>query len=163
MAEATAPAGAWKDGRFYFPARVYYEDTDAGGIVYYANYLKFAERARTEFLRVIGFNQQPGLEADERAGFVVRHCEIDYRAPAVLDDLLEVSCEVKEFGGASAVICQEIVRNGQVLVSLEVKVVYVLLKNKRPARIPAELAEKCAAAGKRCPGRAFGQKRRRSG
>ena len=67
MAEATAPAGAWKDGRFYFPARVYYEDTDAGGIVYYANYLKFAERARTEFLRVIGFNQQPGLEADERA------------------------------------------------------------------------------------------------
>ena len=128
MAEATAPAGAWKDGRFYFPARVYYEDTDAGGIVYYANYLKFAERARTEFLRVIGFNQQPGLEADERAGFVVRHCEI--------------SCEVKEFGGASAVICQEIVRNGQVLVSLEVKVVYVLLKNKRPARIPAELAEK---------------------
>ena len=99
-------------------------------------------RARTEFLRVIGFNQQPGLEADERAGFVVRHCEIDYRAPAVLDDLLEISCEVKEFGGASAVICQEIVRNGQVLVSLEVKVVYVLLKNKRPARIPAELAEK---------------------
>jgi len=72
----------------------------------------------------------------------VRHCEIDYKAPAVLDDLLEVSCEVKEFGGASAVICQEIVRNGQVLVSLEVKVVYVLLKNKRPARIPAELAEK---------------------
>ena len=142
MAEATAPAGAWKDGRFYFPARVYYEGTDAGGIVYYANYLKFAERARTEFLRVIGFNQQPGLEADERAGFVVRHCEIDYRAPAVLDDLLEISCEVKEFGGASAVICQEIVRNGQVLVSLEVKVVYVLLKNKRPARIPAELAEK---------------------
>lgn len=163
MAEATAPAGAWKDGRFYFPARVYYEDTDAGGIVYYANYLKFAERARTEFLRAVGFNQQPGLAADERAGFVVRHCEIDYKAPAVLDDLLEVSCEVKEFGGASAVICQEIVRNGQVLVSLEVKVVYVLLKTSGRQGFRRNWRKKCAAAGKRCPGRAFGQKRRRSG
>ena len=140
--EVLPPQGRFYGPVFAFPVRVYYEDTDAGGIVYYANYLKFAERARTEFLRAIGFNQQPGLEADERAGFVVRHCEIDYRAPAVLDDLLEISCEIKEFGGASAVVYQEIVRDGQVLVCLEVKVVYVLLKNKRPVRIPAELAEK---------------------
>lgn len=147
MTELTAPAGVWKNGKFYFPARVYYEDTDAGGIVYYANYLRFAERARTEYLRAIGFDQQPGLEADQRAGFVVRHCEIDYKAPAVLDDLLAVSCEVVEFGGASAVIRQEVMRGDQLLVSLEVKVVYVLLKNKRPARIPAELAEKMGQSG----------------
>ncbi len=137
-----APAGVFADGKFYFPARVYYEDTDAGGIVYYANYLKFAERARTEFVRALGMSQQENLAAEERAGFVVRSLNADYKAPAVLDDLLTVSCEVTELGGASAVMHQEILRGDEVLVSLDVKVVYVLLKNKRPARIPAALAEK---------------------
>ena len=125
-----APAGVFADGKFYFPARVYYEDTDAGGIVYYANYLKFAERARTEFVRALGMSQQENLAAEERAGFVVRSLNADYKAPAVLDDLLTVSCEVTELGGASAVMHQEILRGDEVLVSLDVKVVYVLLKNK---------------------------------
>ncbi len=139
MPEINAPQGKFVEGKFYFPVRIYYEDTDAGGIVYYANYLKFAERARTEFIRAVGFNQQEQLNSDERAGFVVRHCEIDYQAPAMLDDLLTVSCEISEFGGASATMHQEIRRGEQLLVTLDVKVVYVLLKNKRPSRIPNEL------------------------
>ena len=74
-----APAeGEMTDGEFLFPVRVYYEDTDAGGIVYYANYLKFAERARTEYLRYLGKCQKEDLEGNERTGWVVRHCEIDY-------------------------------------------------------------------------------------
>lgn len=139
MPEINAQQGIFVEGKFYFPVRIYYEDTDAGGIVYYANYLKFAERARTEFIRAVGFNQQEQLNSDERAGFVVRHCEIDYQAPAMLDDLLTVSCEISEFGGASATMRQEIRRGDQLLVTLDVKVVYVLLKNKRPSRIPNEL------------------------
>ena len=139
MPEVTAPQGQFVDDVFYFPARVYYEDTDAGGIVYYANYLKFAERARTEFLRALNFNQQPGLENDDRAGFVVRHCEIDYRTPAVLDDLLNISCKITEMGGASCAIHQEIMRVDDVLAVVDVKVVYITLKNKRPSRIPSEL------------------------
>jgi len=148
MTEISAPQGKFEQGKFFFPARVYYEDTDAGGIVYYANYLKYAERARTEFIRALGVRQQDALETETRAGFVVRHCEVDYRAPAVLDDVLSVSCEVTEFGGASATMHQEIRRGGELLVTVDVKVVYVLLKNKRPARIPADLKarieEKCA-------------------
>lgn len=139
MPEINAQQGIFVEGKFYFPVRIYYEDTDVGGIVYYANYLKFAERARTEFIRAVGFNQQEQLNSDERAGFVVRHCEIDYQAPAMLDDLLTVSCEISEFGGASATMHQEIRRGDQLLVTLDVKVVYVLLKNKRPSRIPNEL------------------------
>lgn len=82
--KAIAPAGGeFKDNDFLFPVRVYYEDTDAGGIVYYANYLKFAERARSEFIRALGVRQQDELEADDKAGFVVRHCEMDFQAPAV--------------------------------------------------------------------------------
>ena len=95
MPQITAPQGKLIDNVFYFPARVYYEDTDAGGVVYYANYLRFAERARTEFIRSLGFEQQEGLQAD-RTAFVVRHCEVDYRAPAVLDDLLCISCQITE-------------------------------------------------------------------
>lgn len=139
MSQVMPPQGKFVDNVFYFPARVYYEDTDAGGIVYYANYLKFAERARTEFLRALNFNQQQGLEADEHAGFVVRHCEIDYRSPAVLDDLLSISCQITELGGASCTIHQEIMRADEILVVLDVKVVYITLKNKRPTRIPSEL------------------------
>lgn len=139
MSQITPPQGRFVDDVFYFPARVYYEDTDAGGIVYYANYLKFAERARTEFLRALDFNQQSGLESDDRAGFVVRHCEIDYRSPAVLDDSLIISCQIIEIGGASCTIHQEIMRDDKAIVVLDVKVVYVSLKNKRPVRIPPEL------------------------
>lgn len=133
------------DGIFALPIRVYYEDTDAGGIVYYANYLRFAERARTEYIRALGFVQQKGLEADEKVGFAVRHCEIDYKAPAVLDDALIVTCELTELKGASAAMHQKIYRGDEVLVTLDVKIVCLNLAKKRPVRMPAELAAKMAS------------------
>ena len=127
---------------FVLPVRIYYEDTDAGGVVYYANYLKFAERARTELLRYIGFgNQQEILEKD-RFAFMVRNVEADYRAPAVLDDLLTVSCETIEQTGATVTLLQQIRRGDDLLVEIKVKAVYVSLEKRRPMRIPSELTEK---------------------
>ena len=132
---------------FVFPVRIYYEDTDAGGVVYYANYLKFAERARTEFLRYIGFgNQQEILEKD-RFAFMVRHVEADYKAPAVLDDLLTVSCETIEQTGATVTLLQQIKREEDILVEIKVKAVYVSLEKRRPMRMPADLIEKMKNIG----------------
>ncbi len=131
------------DGTYNLPVRVYYEDTDAGGIVYYANYLKFAERARTEYLRALGLEQNTDLAADQKIGFAVRHCEIDYRKPAVLDDLLNVSCKISELGGASCTMHQEISRaDGLLLVCMEVKVVCMNLSKMRPVRLPENLTQK---------------------
>lgn len=138
----SATVGEIKDNKFLFPVRVYYEDTDAGGIVYYANYLKFAERARTEYIRALGVRQQDALETEDKFAFVVRHCEVDYQAPAVLDDELVVSCQVVEIGGASCTMHQEIMRADKLLVTIDVKAVYVSLKNRRPVRIPKELSLK---------------------
>ncbi len=135
-------AGEFQDNAFLYPIRIYYEDTDAGGIVYYANYLKFAERARTEFVRALGCRQQDDLECDNKGGFVVRHCEIDFQAPAVLDDELTVRTRVTDLSGASATMFQEIMRNDQLLVTVDVKLAYMSLKNKRPTRIPKDLAAK---------------------
>jgi acyl-CoA thioester hydrolase len=137
--DVPAPSGKMFDKTFVFPVRVYYEDTDAGGIVYYANYLKFAERARTEFLRYIGAAKQQNALQEDMCGFVVRHAEIDYRASARLDDALTVSCTVTEEGGASAVMYQEICRGDEVLAVINVKVVYVGLAKKRPIKIPEDI------------------------
>ena len=132
-------SGQMNDDKFLFPVRVYYEDTDAGGVVYYANYLKFAERARTEFVRCLGVNQQEGLEAENAVAFMVRRCEADYQSPAVLDAELIVSCKVVDVSGASATIEQEIKRADKLLVSIKVVVVCVSLRTKRPIRMPKEL------------------------
>lgn len=134
--------GEMKNDVFLLPVRVYYEDTDAGGIVYYANYLRFAERARTEFIRAMGCRQQDELEMDDKCGFAVRHCEIDYIAPAVLDDELVVTCQVTEIKGATAIMHQEVLRGDKTLVTIDVKVAYLSLTHKRPTRIPKELAQK---------------------
>lgn len=140
--DADMPKGNIIGSKFVFPVRIYYEDTDAGGVVYYANYLRFAERARTEFLRYIGFgNQQEILEKD-RFAFMVRHVEADYRAPAVLDDLLHITCETVEQTGATVTLLQQVVRGEDVLVEIKVKAVYVSLEKKRPIRMPKELIEK---------------------
>lgn len=142
-----APAcGELQDDVFLFPVRVYYEDTDAGGIVYYANYLKFAERVRTEYIRALGVRQQDELENEDKHGFVVRHCDIDYQMPAVLDDELVVSCRVEAVGGASVDMHQDIMRGDQILASIDVKAVYMSLKTKRPVRIPKELRMKIQTA-----------------
>lgn len=136
-----APCGEFNGQIFVFPARVYYEDTDAGGVVYYANYLKYAERARTEFIRALGVNQQEAL-AEDMCGFMVRSLNIEYKAPAVLDDLLAVSCELIEMKGAGAEMKQEIYCGDKLLAKIEIKLAYVSLSKKRPVRIPEEFVKK---------------------
>ncbi|MBQ7303339.1 MAG: tol-pal system-associated acyl-CoA thioesterase [Alphaproteobacteria bacterium] len=140
--DVNLPKGKIVGSKYVFPVRVYYEDTDAGGVVYYANYLRFAERARTEFLRYLGFgNQQEILEKD-RFAFMVRHVEADYRAPAVLDDLLHITCETVEQTGATVTLLQQVKRGDNVLVEIKVKAVYVSLEKRRPIRMPQDLIEK---------------------
>lgn len=120
--------------------RVYYEDTDAGGVVYYANYLKFAERARTDALRARGIVQS---ELREKTGlvFVVHHLTADYHGAAKLDDMLDVTVEAVEIGGASLKMHQEISAGGKRLFSLDIRIVCVDAQMK-PARIPDELKKK---------------------
>lgn len=142
MSKAIIPAsGSVINKTFAYPIRVYYEDTDAGGIVYYANYLKFAERARSEFLRTLNINQQQNL-TENHTGFIVRSCQIDYISSAVLDDALIVVCSISEVGGASAVIHQEIFRNDELLAKMDIKVVHMNIETHRPCRIPPEYIEK---------------------
>ncbi len=97
------------DERWTWPVRVYWEDTDAGGVVYYANYLKFMERARTEWLRVLGVSQS-SLERERGVLFMVLRVEVDYRAPARLDDELIISCRAAPDGRTSAIFEQAIHR-----------------------------------------------------
>jgi acyl-CoA thioester hydrolase len=130
----------FEDKTFSFPVRVYYEDTDAGGIVYYANYLKFAERARTEFLRHIGKNQDEMLK-QQGLGFVVRECHINYKTPAKLDDALNVTCRVTELRGASLKMEQKIYRQDTVLCEVEIGLVFLNITTMRPTKIPPEIAQ----------------------
>ncbi|MFI3241131.1 MAG: tol-pal system-associated acyl-CoA thioesterase [Alphaproteobacteria bacterium] len=127
---------------FNINARIYYEDTDAGGIVYYANYLKFLERARTEFLRSIGFAGSSDLYKENPFGFAVRKVNIEYLRPAVLDDLLTVTCEITNVGGASIVCKQQIFRGEEQLIDAEVTCVHMDLTKLRPVKIPQNMREK---------------------
>lgn len=117
--------------------RVYWEDTDGGGVVYYANYLRFLERARTEWLRERGVNQS-SLATERGILFMVLGVEIDYRAPARLDDLLIVTCEPVPEGRTTAVFRQQVFREGaarELLVEARVRVVCVDAKSLRPRRL----------------------------
>lgn len=128
--------------RHVFTLRVYFEDTDAGGIVYYANYLKFAERARTEWLRELGADHS-GLMANEGVMMTVKRCEAEYVAPARLDDVIEVCTSVEELGGASLWLDQRITRGADDLARLRVRLACVdreLKPTKLPARLQAALA-----------------------
>jgi acyl-CoA thioester hydrolase len=120
-----------------FPLRVYYEDTDAGGIVYYANYLKFAERARTEMLRELGFSHRD-LHHGQGLGFVVRRCCVEYRQPARLDESLTVQTLIATIRGASFDLQQRIWKNGRLTASLEVTLAMVD-GSGRAARLPRSL------------------------
>lgn len=126
---------------FRFPVRVYYEDTDAGGVVYHANYLRYAERARTEFLRAGGVEQREMREAEDFA-FVVRRCTIDYRAPAVLDDALEVVTRITGLRAAALEAVQEVVRQGESepLVVLDLVIAGVNGRG-RPVRLPKRIRD----------------------
>jgi acyl-CoA thioester hydrolase len=115
--------------------RVYYEDTDAGGIVYYANYLKFAERARTELLRSRGI-ENGELMCDDRVVFAVRECHADYIKPAKLDDALEVRTRVTEISGASLRMAQDVVRDGNILVVINVRLACMDIDTGNPKRLP---------------------------
>ncbi len=120
---------------FNWTVRVYYEDTDAGGIVYYANYLKFFERARTEWLRASGIGQQVLLE-EHGAIFVVKSAALDYHAPAKLDDVLELTLSIEKLGRASVQFVQEARRGAALLTSARVKVGCVDAATLRPRALP---------------------------
>ena len=130
-----APSGA--DSVHVFPVRVYYEDTDASGIVYHANHLRYAERARTEMLRLLGHGQR-GLFDRLGLAFSVRHCEIEYLAPARLDDTLEVHTSLLRVNGASLRLQQSIRRDDTELARLHLRIACVN-RDGRPARLPDDI------------------------
>jgi acyl-CoA thioester hydrolase len=123
---------------FQWPVRVYYEDTDAGGVVYYANYLRFMERARSEWLRSMGFEQSM-LAAEHRVLFVVRAVNIDYLKPSRFDDSLQVTVEVVNVGGSRIRFLQRVLRGNEEIVRADVDVVCVNTGTFRPARVPREM------------------------
>lgn len=130
---------------FRWPVRVYYEDTDAGGVVYYANYLKFFERARTEWLRQLGFEQD---DLRRRLGlvFAVRRACVDYLSPARFNDRLVVTASISRSGRAGLDFHQEAIRDADARPCArgEISVVCLRLDDWRPARMPLELLERIA-------------------
>ncbi len=129
---------------FVWPIRVYYEDTDAAGVVYYANYLKFTERARTEWLRALGF-EQTDLAAEHSVAFVVRSVAIDYLKPARFNDGLQVTVELIKVGAGQIDLAQRVLRGDELLARAAVNVVCVGLPAFRPVRMPQLLATRIKA------------------
>ncbi|MFT3761889.1 MAG: tol-pal system-associated acyl-CoA thioesterase [Pseudoxanthomonas sp.] len=123
---------------FSLPTRVYWEDTDAGGVVYHAQYLAFFERARTEWLRALGLGQER-LRAEHDLVFVVREMQLDFRKPARLDDLLDVRAELQQCRKASIVFAQSIAREGAVLADATVRIAAVRASAFNPVAIPEAL------------------------
>jgi acyl-CoA thioester hydrolase len=126
-------------GAFALPVKVYYEDTDAGGVVYYANYLRYMERARTEWLAHLGL-PLPGLIGRHAALFVVREARIEYHQPARLGDELAVSVQVRERGAARLVLAQQVRRGDALLTDADVTLVWVDADHLKPRRLPGALA-----------------------
>jgi acyl-CoA thioester hydrolase len=124
---------------FQFPVRVYYEDTDAAGVVYYGNYLRYMERARTEWLESLGF-PLAAFEREHDVAFAVHRAEIDFLAPARLNDRLAVSVEVRERGASRLVVAQRVLRDDTPLVNGLIALACVDPRRWRAARIPAPLA-----------------------
>lgn len=122
-----------------FPVRVYYEDTDHGQVVYYANYLKFIERGRSEWLRAVGVDQNRLL--DHGLAFVVRRVEADYLRPARFDDALEVVTELEAVSGPRITVSQTVERDGATLFVARVTVVCVDLAAMRPHRLPPDVQQ----------------------
>jgi acyl-CoA thioester hydrolase len=135
------PSHFTPDGTHIFPIRVYYEDTDAGGIVYHSNYLKFAERGRTEVLRDLGVEHR-SLMNSEGLAFAVRRCEVDYLAPARLDDELEVRTTLQGLGNASLDLRQTIWRreDQRELARLMVRLA-IINREGRPTRMPPQIMD----------------------
>jgi acyl-CoA thioester hydrolase len=128
------------DNQFRLQLRVYYEDTDAGGVVYYANYLAFMERARTEWLRSLGHENQQLLD-EQGVVFAVRRARIDYISPARLDELLEVTVSIRQLKRASLVFEQQVVRGDELLCKGEITLVCVDHEHFRPTAIPDSIMQ----------------------
>lgn len=146
----TAPAptsGAWTSGVHTLPIRVYYEDTDFTGVVYYANYLKFLERGRTDALRAAGVAHSKLLEADPPLGFAVRKITAEYLIPARIDDALTVETRVTQAKGARIGFAQRILRGEAVLLTAEVDAACIDLAG-RPKRLPRTVIDAVEAAAR---------------
>lgn len=121
-----------------FPLRVYYEDTDMAGIVYYANYMKYIERGRSEFVRQIGIDQA-AMKDEQGVAFAVRRVEADYIEPALYDDVLTVETRVEAITAARMVMAQDVKRGDTILFSALVTIVAIRLSDGAPTRLPAEI------------------------
>ena len=130
---------------YSFPVRVYYENTDAGGVVYHSEYLKFLERARTEWLRHLGFDHQ-ALGRNHKVVFVVSSMAIDFAKPAKLDDMVAVSVQLESLGKVRSVFVQEIRREDEVLVKAKVTVACLTVDSFKPVEIPEPLRRKMEAS-----------------
>ena len=126
---------------FEWPVRIYWEDTDAGGIVFYANYLKFFERARTEWLRRLGIEQH-ALKAETGGMFVVSETQVKYHRPAVLDDVLRVTAHLSQSGRASLIIGQQAWRRETLLCEGQIRIGWVHAQTLQPQRIPTSILER---------------------
>jgi acyl-CoA thioester hydrolase len=142
----TAPAldGALRDGRHLMAVRVYYEDTDFSGSVYHASYLRFMERGRTNYLRLLGADQRALFEETEREApgfaFVVRSMQIEFLKPARMDDLLEIETVPEEVKGASILLHQRVMRGDDTLIEAQVRVAFVSGGRARPIPKPLRIA-----------------------
>ena len=136
--------GEIRNGRHHQPVRVYYEDTDFSGIVYHASYLRFMERGRSNYLRLLGADQRALFEeaAKQAPGFafVVRSMQIDFRKPARMDDVLDIVSTTMEVKGASVVLHQQVMRGDETLVEAEVQVAFVSGGRARPIPKPLRVA-----------------------
>ena len=136
MSETSPDMGVWRDAIHELPVRVYYEDTDFTGVVYYANYLKFLERGRTDALRSAGVAHAELLQLDPPLGFAVRKVEAFYIAPARIDDALTIQTRFHGFRGARLNASQKVLRGPTVLMEAEIEAACIDL-NGRPRRLPA--------------------------
>jgi acyl-CoA thioester hydrolase len=138
--------GVIRDGRHHMQVRVYYEDTDFSGIVYHANYLRFMERGRTNYLRLLGADQRALFaEAESEApgfAFVVRSMQLEFLKPARMDDLLDVVTRPIEVKGASILLAQEVLRGSDVLIEAKVRVAFISAGRARPIPKPLRVAMK---------------------
>ena len=136
--------GEIRDGRHVLTLRVYYEDTDFSGVVYHASYLRFMERGRTDYLRLIGTDHRALFEAAEREtpsfSFVVRSMTIEFLRPARMDDVLEVITSPQEVKGASVILRQQVARAGEILIDAQVRVAFVSGGHARPIPKPLRRA-----------------------
>ncbi len=136
--------GEIRDGRHFLTVRVYYEDTDFTGIVYHANYLRYMERGRTNYLRLIGADHRSLFEAAEKEApgfaFVVRSMTLDFLRPARMDDVLEIVTEPEEVKGASIKLRQRVLRGNELLVEAHVRVAFISAGRARPIPKPLRIA-----------------------